>query len=71
MTALLCIGLGLMELNRSYSQLEKELIAECLDVANAGREGHSLERVMGFLVIIQASAFFAYMGDTQLSRGEK
>lgn len=44
-----------MELNRSYPQLEKELIAECLDVANTGREVDPLERMMIFLVIIQAS----------------
>lgn len=38
MTALLCIGLDLMELNKSYSQLEKELIAECLDAAVLGEK---------------------------------
>lgn len=35
-------------------QLEKELTAECLDVANTGREFHPLGWVMIFLVIIQA-----------------
>lgn len=36
-------------------QLEKELIAECLDVANTGKEVHPLGWMMIFLVIIQAS----------------
>lgn len=48
------MGLGLMELNRSYSQLEKELIAKCLDVAHTGREVRPLGRMMIFLAIVQA-----------------
>lgn len=37
-----------MELNRSYFQLEKELIAECLDVASTRREVRPLESMISF-----------------------
>lgn len=50
-------------------QLEKELIAECLDVANTGKEVHPLGWMMIFWLSFRPlskaflSNFLAYMGD--------
>lgn len=57
------------EPNGSDSQLEKELIAQCLDIANTEGEVHPLERMMIFWLSFRPlfraflSHFFTKIGD--------